>query len=42
VRVETAIAKQLDVVARRDPANVNHKMSLEQLQALTPRFDWRA
>jgi endothelin-converting enzyme/putative endopeptidase len=43
MRVETAIAKpQLDVVARRDPANVNHKMSLDQLQALTPRFDWRA
>ena len=29
MRVETALAKpQLDVVARRDPANVNHKMSL--------------
>ena len=43
MRVETAIAKpQLDVVARRDPANVNHRMSMEQLQALTPRFDWRA
>jgi putative endopeptidase len=43
MRMETAIAKpQLDVVARRDPANVNHKMTLEQLQALTPRFDWRA
>jgi putative endopeptidase len=43
MRVETSIAKpQLDVVARRDPANVNHKMTLDQLQALTPRFDWRA
>jgi len=43
MHVETAIAKpQLDVVARRDPANVNHKMTLDQLQALTPRFDWRA
>ena len=43
MRVETALAKpQLDVVARRNPANVNHKMTLEALQALTPRFDWRA
>jgi putative endopeptidase len=43
MRLETALAKpQLDVVARRDPANVNHKMTLEQLQTLTPRFDWRA
>jgi len=43
LRVETAIARpQLDVVARRDPANVNHKMKLDELQALTPGFDWRA
>jgi endothelin-converting enzyme/putative endopeptidase len=43
MRTETAIARpQLDAVARRDPANVNHKMKLEQLQALTPRFNWRA
>ena len=43
MNVETAIARpQLDVVARRDPANVNHKMTLSELQALTPRFDWRA
>jgi len=41
--VETALARpQLDVVARRDPANVNHKMTLDELQALTPGFDWRA
>jgi len=41
--VETALARpQLDVVARRDPANVNHKMKLDELQALTPGFDWRA
>jgi endothelin-converting enzyme/putative endopeptidase len=43
MQIETAIAKpQLDVVARRDPANVNHKMKLDDLQALTPRFNWRA
>ncbi len=42
MRVETALAMpQLDVVARRDPANVNHKMTVDALQALTPRFDWR-
>ncbi|HUK34414.1 MAG TPA: M13 family metallopeptidase [Vicinamibacterales bacterium] len=42
MQVETAIAKpQLDVVARRDPANVNHKMKLDELQALMPRFNWR-
>jgi len=42
LRVETDLAKpQLDVVARRDPANVNHKMTLQDLQALTPGFNWR-
>jgi endothelin-converting enzyme/putative endopeptidase len=42
MNVETALAKpQLDVVARRDPANVNHKMKLEELQVLTPGFPWR-
>jgi putative endopeptidase len=43
MRIETALAKaQLDVVARRDPANVNHKMTAAELQALTPGFDWRS
>jgi endothelin-converting enzyme/putative endopeptidase len=41
--VETTLARpQLDVVARRNPANVNHKMKFEDLQALMPGFDWRA
>ncbi len=31
----------MDNVSRRDPKNVNHKMSLEELQALTPSFDWK-
>ncbi|MGH9498764.1 MAG: M13 family metallopeptidase [Terriglobales bacterium] len=40
--IETAMAKaQMDNVARRDPKNVNHKMSFEQVQALTPSFDWK-
>jgi putative endopeptidase len=38
---ETSLAKaSLDIVARRDPANLNHKMSLQALQALTPAFSW--
>jgi putative endopeptidase len=42
MRVETSLAKpQLDVVARRNPANVNHRITLTDLQMLMPRFDWR-
>jgi putative endopeptidase len=42
IAIETAMAKaQMDNVARRDPKNVNNKMSFEQLQALTPSFDWK-
>src|SRR5215471_9090324 len=42
MRVETALARpQLDVVARRDPAKVNHRMTLAELEKLTPGFDWR-
>ncbi len=40
--LETAMAKSaMDNVSRRDPTNVNNKMSLEQIQALTPAFDWK-
>jgi len=40
--IETAIAKAaMDNVSRRDPKNVNNKMSLEQVQALTPSFNWK-
>ena len=36
---ETSLAKaSLDIVARRDPANLNHKLSFQELQALTPAF----
>jgi endothelin-converting enzyme/putative endopeptidase len=39
--METALAKgAMDVVARRDPKNLNHKLTPEQLQALTPSFRW--
>jgi endothelin-converting enzyme/putative endopeptidase len=30
----------MDIVVRRDPKNQNNKMSLKQVQALTPSFDW--
>jgi len=39
--METAMAKAaMDPVARRDPRNLNNKMSLAQVKALAPSFDW--
>jgi predicted metalloendopeptidase len=39
--METALAEgAMDIVKRRDPKNQNNKMSLAQMQALTPSFDW--
>jgi len=41
VEIETAMAKaQMDNVKRRDPKNVNNKMSLAQVRELTPSIDW--
>lgn len=41
VAMETALAKaSMDIVKRRDPANLNHKLSAQQLRALTPAFSW--
>jgi endothelin-converting enzyme/putative endopeptidase len=41
VRVETALAKAaLDRVSRRDPEKVYHRLTPEELQKLTPNFDW--
>jgi putative endopeptidase len=41
VELETALAKaQMDNVKRRDPKNINNKMTLAQLQELTPAIDW--
>jgi putative endopeptidase len=41
LEIETGLAKAaMDIVARRDPKNQNNKMTLEQVQALTPSFDW--
>ena len=30
----------MEIVTRRDPKNLNNKMSLKQVQALTPSFNW--
>ena len=41
MQFETELAKaSLDNVALRDPQNVDHTMSLDQLQQLVPNFDW--
>ena len=43
IELETAIAKaQMDNVTRRDPKNINNKMSLAQVRQLTPSIDWDA
>jgi len=39
--LETTLAQnQLSRVAQRDPAATDHKMTLAQVQALAPSFDW--
>jgi putative endopeptidase len=39
--IETALAKgSLDLVSRRDPAKVYHKLSDAELEALSPDFRW--
>jgi putative endopeptidase len=39
--METSLANAaMDIVVRRDPKNQNNKMSLTQVQALTPSFNW--
>jgi putative endopeptidase len=41
MEVETALAKgSMDIVMRRDPANLDHKLSTAELRALTPAFSW--
>ncbi|MBI3478240.1 MAG: M13 family metallopeptidase [Acidobacteria bacterium] len=40
--IETALANAaMDIVLRRDPKNQNNKMTPEQVQALTPAFNWK-
>jgi putative endopeptidase len=39
--IETGLANAaMEIVKRRDPRNLNNKMTLAQLQALTPSFNW--
>jgi putative endopeptidase len=39
--METQLAKSsMDIVKRRDPANLNHKMTPAELRTLTPNFSW--
>ncbi len=39
--IETGLAKvALDRVKRRDPANIDHRMTRKELAALAPAFDW--
>jgi endothelin-converting enzyme/putative endopeptidase len=39
--METAMARSAtEIVKRRDPANLNNKYTLAQLQKLTPSFEW--
>jgi len=41
IEIETAMAQaQMDNVKRRDPKNINNKMSLAQVRELTPAIDW--
>ena len=43
IELETAMAKaQMDNIKRRDPKNINNKMSLVQVRELTPSIDWDA
>src|SRR5262249_34210917 len=40
--IETSVARaMLDVAARRDPNAQHHPMKVEELQTLTPAFNWR-
>ncbi|HML18312.1 MAG TPA: M13 family metallopeptidase [Bryobacteraceae bacterium] len=39
--IETALAKgSLDLVSRRDPNKVYHKLTVKELTSLAPAFDW--
>jgi putative endopeptidase len=43
MRIETALAKtQMTRVERRDPPKLYHRLSVQELQALAPTFDWSA
>ena len=43
MEIETALAKaSMEVVKRRDPQSVYHKMTVEELAALSPGFNWNS
>jgi putative endopeptidase len=40
--METEMAKSaMDIVKRRDPKNINNKMTLAQMEKLAPAFNWK-
>ncbi len=40
--IESALAQAaMDIVLRRDPKNQNNRMTLAEVQALTPAFNWK-
>jgi len=42
LQMETDLAKAaMDAVKRRDPKNINNKLTLAQIQKLAPSFDWQ-
>jgi len=42
MKMETALAQgSLDVVSRRDPEKVYHKMTTAEMEALSPVFEWK-
>jgi len=43
IELETALAQaQMDNIKRRDPKNINNKMSLAEVRTLAPSIDWDA
>jgi len=43
MEIETALAKaSLDRVSRREPKNLDHKMTKKEFMALAPSFEWKA
>jgi endothelin-converting enzyme/putative endopeptidase len=43
IELETAMAQaQMDNIKRRDPKNINNKMSLARIRELTPSIEWDA
>jgi putative endopeptidase len=42
LQIETDLAKvSMDAIKRRDPKNINNKLTLAEIQKLAPSFDWQ-